>query len=87
MTTVTLNIPEGVKGHDVVVEVACRLYDAQQLTKTEACRMCGLARVEFDAALMARGLPVIRYTEQMWADDLKAVEKMRRDDEVQERRP
>ena len=85
MTTVTLNIPEGVRGRDVVVEAACRLYDAQQLTKTEACRMCGLARVEFDAALMARGLPVIRYTEQNWEDDLKAFEKMRQDDEVREK--
>ena len=71
MTTVTSNIPEGVKGREVAVEAACRLYDAQQLTKTEACRMCGLTRVEFDAALMARGLPVMRYTREMLEQDLR----------------
>jgi predicted HTH domain antitoxin len=71
MTTVTLNIPEGVTGHDVVVEAACRLYDAQQLTKTQASRMCGLNRTEFDAALVQRGLPVIRYTREMLEQDLR----------------
>ena len=48
--------------------------------------MCGLARVEFDAALMARGLPVIRYMREMWADDLMALEKMRQDDEATEKK-
>jgi predicted HTH domain antitoxin len=71
MTTVTMNIPEGVTGHEVVVEAACRLYDAQQLTKTQASRMCGLTREEFNAALMARGLPVIRYTREMLEQDLR----------------
>ena len=85
MTTVTLNIPEGVTGHEVAVEAACRLYDAQQLTKTQASRMCGLTRDEFNAALMARGLPVIRYTEEMWQEDLRAVEHMRHDDEAREK--
>jgi hypothetical protein len=71
MTTVTLNIPEGVTGREVIVEAACRLYDAQQVSKAQACRMCGLTRVEFEAALRARGLPVLRYTRAMVEEDLR----------------
>jgi len=85
MTTVTLNIPDGVQGHDVLVEAACRLFDAQKLTKTEASRMCGMTRVEFDAALMERGLPVIRYTEEMWGQDQEALDRMRAGEATREK--
>jgi predicted HTH domain antitoxin len=61
------------------IEIACRLFDAEKLGKAQAGRMAGLSRDEFEAELIKRDLPVIRYTEEHWRQDVAALEKMDRD--------
>lgn len=41
------------------IEIACRLFDVNKLSKPAACRFSGLSRVEFEGELSKRGLPSI----------------------------
>jgi predicted HTH domain antitoxin len=83
MATVTLEIPddvlkrEGLTEKEMRIELACRLFDAQKMSKAEAGRLSGLSRDEFNAELMARNLPVIRIDEEYMAQEFEAIEKMR----------
>jgi predicted HTH domain antitoxin len=43
-----------------LVELACRLYAADSISKPEATKLAGLARADFEAELTRRGLPWIR---------------------------
>ncbi len=60
----TLNIPEGIleqaglTEREVLIELACRLFDAEKLGKGLAARMCGLKRIEFEEELRKRKLAV-----------------------------
>lgn len=67
----------GITEHDARVEVACRLYDAGKLSLLQAMHWANLSRVSFEAALIERGLPVYRITEQDLDDDLAALEQLR----------
>lgn len=49
------------------LEIACRLYDAGKLSFPLATRWAAVSRHEFEAALLARDLPLIRLD----VDDLK----------------
>ena len=60
--------------HDARAEIACRLFDAGKLGKSRAARLAGLSRDEFDAQLVARGLPVIRIDEAYVAQERAAIE-------------
>ncbi|HUO10470.1 MAG TPA: UPF0175 family protein [Phycisphaerae bacterium] len=75
--TLTLNVPDDVlkrvSEQEMRVELACRLFDSQRLTKFEACELAGMSREEFDAALKVRNLPVMRYTEEMFREDMRHV--------------
>jgi predicted HTH domain antitoxin len=77
VATVTINIPDaladkpGFDERSLRIELACRLFDADKLTKPEASHLAGLTRDEFNAALAQRGLPWIRYTEDMLDEDLR----------------
>ena len=42
---------------DVLIEMACRWYDAGRLDKPSAVKLAGLTRTEFEAELLKRGLP------------------------------
>lgn len=64
----TISIPEdilreaGLTERDALIEFACRLFDAERLSKSGASRMCGLNRPEFEAELRRRKLAVYRTT-------------------------
>jgi predicted HTH domain antitoxin len=58
------------------IEFACRLYDADKLSKFDAARMAEMTRDEFNAELMKRGLPVIRYTEEDFDRDLLTLKRL-----------
>jgi predicted HTH domain antitoxin len=45
---------------DALIDMACRLYDADRISKPEATKLTGLSRVEFEGELTKRGLPWIR---------------------------
>ena len=45
---------------EVLIELACRLYTADKISKPEATRLAGIPRVELEGELTKRGLPWIR---------------------------
>ncbi len=61
----SLSIPEetldGLRhgARDALIDMACRLFDADRISKPEATKLTGLSRVEFEAELTKRGLPWI----------------------------
>lgn len=67
----------GLSERDALVDYLCRLYDAQRIGKGLAARVLGITRLEFEEELIKRGLPVLRYTEEMFEQDLRALEEMR----------
>lgn len=59
-----------------LVELACRLYTADEISKPEATRLAGLERVDFEAELTKRGLPWIRITaDDYWEQERKGLER------------
>lgn len=62
---------------DALIDMACRLYDADRISKPEATRMTGLSRIDFEDELTRRGLPAVH---------LEYDETMRRElDEIRQR--
>jgi predicted HTH domain antitoxin len=59
------------------IEIACRLFDAELISKGMASRFAGLSRLDFEEQLVRRGLPVIRYTQEMLDEDLRSLERFR----------
>lgn len=68
----TLTVPDdiaelaGLTDRDAIIELACRLYDAERLSFFHASRMARLDRVAFESALKQRGIALHRPT----VDDL-----------------
>ena len=57
-------------------EIACRLFDSCKLTMPQATRWAGLTRTEFEAALLKRGLPLVRVDDQYWQQELEGLQKL-----------
>lgn len=70
-----LHIPDeilkqaGLSDRDALIEFACRMFDAEKLSKNAACRLCGLERPAFEAELHHRGLAVYRTTLEQYERD------------------
>ena len=73
--------PNGLTEREVLIEVACRLYTADRISKPEATRMTELSRAEFENELTKRGLPWIRIRDEDGIADIEAAKKL-----TQERR-
>ncbi|HYE62317.1 MAG TPA: UPF0175 family protein [Phycisphaerales bacterium] len=73
----TLNVPGDIiarSGHttmDLLIELACRLFDADKLGKSAAARLCGMERTAFEFELDRRGLPLYHVTDEDWELDCK----------------
>lgn len=67
----------GMTEREAVVEIACRLFDAEKLALWPAAKMAGLSRVEFEQELMNRKIPVYRPTLQDFKDDVAALERLK----------
>ena len=50
----------GLSEREALVEIACRLYDADKLRLFPAARMAGMSRAEFESELLSRGIAVLR---------------------------
>lgn len=80
----TLTIPDemlrdsGLSEREVMIEIACRLFDAGVIYKPTATRLLGISRDEFDAELIARGLPVIRIDEEYWEQEKQSLAEWER---------
>ena len=78
----TLQIPDdvlkaaGLSKEDVLVETACRLFQAGRLTLWQAARFAGLDRAGVEDALLDREIPIYRPTVQDLREDLKTLDDM-----------
>ena len=74
-----LSIPDdilkqaGLTERDALIELACRLFDADKLDFNTAARLPGLARVEFERELLARSLPIVHYSAEDYQQDLNTI--------------
>ncbi len=59
------------------IEVACRLFDAGKLTLWAGAQWAGLSRIEFEAELRRRSIPIYRPSLTDLADDLEAIKHLR----------
>jgi len=67
----------GLSERDAKLEIACRLYDAGKLTMPQATRFAEIRRVDFEAALRERGLPLLRLDERYWAQEVQGLERLK----------
>ncbi len=77
-----LSIPDNVldelraKAPETLIELACRLYTADVISKPEATRLAGLERIDFEAELTKRGLPWIRITaDDYWEQEREGLKR------------
>lgn len=63
---------------EIVIEIACRLFDIEKLHLWHAAKMAGMSRTEFEQELVRRRIPIHRPTSQDLADDLATLERLRR---------
>jgi predicted HTH domain antitoxin len=76
-----LQIPEdiqlaaGLDEQGMLLELACRLFDANRLPITQAARLAGMDRLHFEDALHERKIPIYRYDEKDFRDDLETLDR------------
>ena len=58
------------------VEIACRLFDGGKLALWPAAKLAEMSRVEFEAELHRRGIPIYRPTIEDVEADLAAFERL-----------
>ena len=80
----TLNIPDdvlkqtGLDERGLLIELACRLFDAGKLTLHAAGKLAGLSRIEMEDELLDRGIAIYRPTVEDLEEDLRTLEKWRK---------
>lgn len=78
----TVTIPDeileitGLTERGIVIEVACRLFEAGKLPLWPAARMAGLERAAFEDECLDRGISLYRVTSDDVARDLKNLESL-----------
>jgi len=61
----------GLTEKEGLIEIACRLFDADKLHLWPASQLAGMSRGEFEAALISRGIAVHRVDEQYLKHELE----------------
>ena len=67
----------GLTASEARLEIVCRLYDAGKLTMPQATRWAGVSRTELEAALLERGLPLVRVDDEYWQQERTSLEKLK----------
>ena len=67
----------GLTEREVLIEIACRLYDMGKLHLWPAAKMAGLSRGKFEGELMDRKIPVYRPTIEDLEHDVATLRKLR----------
>jgi predicted HTH domain antitoxin len=67
----------GITEREALVELACRLFDADRLDFNAASRLAGLDRISFERELLSRGLPVVHYSIDDLVQDRATLEAIR----------
>jgi len=77
----TLQIPDDIlkaanlDERGMLVELACRLFDTDRLSLSQAARLAGMERGEFEETLHDRGIAIYRYDEDEFRRELAAIAK------------
>ena len=61
----------GLSEREALVEIACRLFDADKLHLGPATKLAGMSRGEFESELMSRGIAVYRIDEEYLRHELE----------------
>jgi predicted HTH domain antitoxin len=83
MIAMTFYVPDdilkqsGLDEREMMLELACRLYDIGRLDLNAAARMAKVDRFDFENALRIRKMPLHRPTLEDLADEAAALEKFR----------
>lgn len=67
----------GLTEREALIEFACRLFDADKLTRHAAARLAGLDRVAFEIELRKRGIAVYRPTVKDFRSDMETLRQLR----------
>ncbi len=79
----TLTIPNeilersGLTEREVVIEVACRMFDAGKLTQFFAAKLAGLTRVEFEEECFERKIPLYRIDEKYLDQEFESAKNLK----------
>lgn len=71
-----LLLDAGLSEREAKIEIACRLYDAGKFSMPQATRWAEVSRVEFEAALLERRLPLIRVEERYWEQEVRSLKAL-----------
>jgi len=63
----------GLSDREMLVEVACRLFDADRLDFNAAARLAGLGRAELERELLTRNLAITHYSEEDARQDFETI--------------
>jgi predicted HTH domain antitoxin len=59
------------------IEIACRLFDADQISLPAAAKMAGLKRVEMEGELRDRKIAIYRPTVEELQQDMETLQRLR----------
>jgi predicted HTH domain antitoxin len=65
----------GLTEREALIEIACRLFETGKLPLWPAAQLAGLSRSHMEGELIARGIPVYRYTEEDLKNDLQMIQQ------------
>ncbi len=66
----------GLSEEEAKLEIGCRLYAAGKLSLPAATRWAEVTRTAFEAALLTRGLPLVRVDEDYWRVELDNMQRL-----------
>jgi predicted HTH domain antitoxin len=66
----------GLSERELLIELACKLFDMEKLPLWPAAKLAGLSRVEMENELRKRDIAIYRITEEEWAQDLAAMDRL-----------
>jgi predicted HTH domain antitoxin len=78
----TVNIPDellkdtGLTERDVLIELACRLFDVEKLALWQAAKVAGLSRGELKEELAKRKIALYRPTPEDLVKELAAMDRL-----------
>ncbi len=64
----------GLSERELLIELACRLFDLEKLHLWPAAKLAGLTRTEMEEELMKRGIAIYRPTLEDLAEDLTTIQ-------------
>ncbi len=66
----------GLSEDEARVEIACRLFELHRLSLWQAAQYARLTRVEMEAQLLQRKIPLYEVTEEQLSAELRAMDRL-----------